>query len=51
MFPKYLGFGILVLILASAWATEEDVYEWSDGDFAEELKRHENTLVMFYAPW
>lgn len=48
MFAKCL---ILAALTASCWAAEEDVFEWGDGDFAEELRRHDNTLVMFYAPW
>ena len=41
----------LLLLAVTSFAAEEDVYEWNDGEFSEELKRHENTLVMFYAPW
>lgn len=48
MFSKYL---VLCFLIAGAWAGEDDVFEWTDGDFAQELERHENTLVMFYAPW
>lgn len=49
MIGKCLVLGLLVV--ASTFAAEEDVYDWTDGDFVEELKRHDNTLVMFYAPW
>ena len=50
MISKGLLLALLGLV-ALASAAEEDVLEWGDGDFAEELKRHDNTLVMFYAPW
>ncbi|XP_058790201.1 protein disulfide-isomerase A3-like [Phymastichus coffea] len=49
MIGKCLFLGLFVV--ASTLAAEEDVFEWTDGDFVEELKRHDNTLVMFYAPW
>lgn len=48
MLAKYLA---LLLIVAGAFAAEDDVFEWTDEDFIHELERHENTLVMFYAPW
>ncbi|XP_015599675.1 protein disulfide-isomerase A3 [Cephus cinctus] len=48
MMLKYFFLLILALGLRAA---EEDVFEWTDDDFAPELERHENTLVMFYAPW
>ncbi|XP_012277222.1 protein disulfide-isomerase A3 [Orussus abietinus] len=41
----------LCLLVLGGWAAEEDVFEWTDDDFIHELDRHENTLVMFYAPW
>ncbi|XP_001599732.2 protein disulfide-isomerase A3 [Nasonia vitripennis] len=52
MVGKYLAlFGLALVASTGTWAAEEDVFEWGDGDFAEELRRHDNTLVMFYAPW
>ncbi|XP_011494031.1 PREDICTED: protein disulfide-isomerase A3 [Ceratosolen solmsi marchali] len=42
---------VAVFAAVACQATEEDVLEWADGEFAEELRRHDNTLVMFYAPW
>lgn len=40
------------LVVAGCWADDDaDVLDWGDDDFAEELRRHDNTLVMFYAPW
>lgn len=52
MVGKYLAlFGLALIAITGSWAAEEDVFEWGDGDFAEELRRHDNTLVMFYAPW
>uniref|UniRef100_A0ABD2WL77 Protein disulfide-isomerase n=1 Tax=Trichogramma kaykai TaxID=54128 RepID=A0ABD2WL77_9HYME len=48
----YKCLALLLLVATSCcYAAGEDVYEWNDGEFTEELKRHENTLVMFYAPW
>lgn len=48
MLTKYL---ILLFLVIAVRAAEEDVLELSDDNFTEELKRRENTLVMFYAPW
>ncbi|KAK0082419.1 hypothetical protein PV325_010428 [Microctonus aethiopoides] len=48
MLAKYL---ILLFLVIAVRAAEEDVLELSDDNFTEELKRRENTLVMFYAPW
>ncbi|XP_012265942.1 protein disulfide-isomerase A3 [Athalia rosae] len=42
---------ILFCLAIGTFAAEEDVLELSDDDFSHELERHENTLVMFYAPW
>lgn len=42
---------VLFLLCLGVWAAEEDVKEWTDANFVHELERHENTLVMFYAPW
>lgn len=39
------------VIAIGALAAEEDVLDLGDDDFAHELERHENSLVMFYAPW
>ncbi|XP_031839157.1 disulfide-isomerase A3 [Nomia melanderi] len=49
MLPKYLSF--LFLVLVSVLAEEKDVLELTDENFSHELEQHENTLVMFYAPW
>lgn len=49
---KYLMFVICSMtIIGVVRSAEDDVSEWSDDDFVHELERHENTLVMFYAPW
>ncbi|KAL6427249.1 hypothetical protein ACFW04_008684 [Cataglyphis niger] len=42
---------ILSLVLFGVYADEKDVLELTDETFESELERHENTLVMFYAPW
>ncbi|XP_012229248.1 protein disulfide-isomerase A3 [Linepithema humile] len=42
---------ILPLLLLGVFAEEKDVLELTDETFDSELERHENTLVMFYAPW
>ncbi|XP_046434463.1 protein disulfide-isomerase A3 [Neodiprion pinetum] len=42
---------ILLSLALGAFAAEEDVLELTDDDFSHELERHENSLVMFYAPW
>lgn len=42
---------ILPLLLLGVLADEKDVLELTDETFESELERHENTLVMFYAPW
>ncbi|XP_020288215.1 protein disulfide-isomerase A3 [Pseudomyrmex gracilis] len=42
---------VLPLLLLGALADEKDVLELTDKTFDVELERHENTLVMFYAPW
>ncbi|XP_029156289.1 protein disulfide-isomerase A3 [Nylanderia fulva] len=42
---------ILPLLLLGIYADEKDVLELTDETFESELERHENTLVMFYAPW
>lgn len=42
---------ILPLLLLGAFADESHVLELTDETFESELARHENTLVMFYAPW
>ncbi|XP_012062004.1 PREDICTED: protein disulfide-isomerase A3 [Atta cephalotes] len=42
---------ILPLLLLGVFADEKDVLELTDETFESELERHENTLVMFYAPW
>jgi len=42
---------VLPLLLLGALADEKDVLELTDETFESELERHENTLVMFYAPW
>lgn len=44
-------FVLLGLLAAAVNALEEDVLELGDDNFTDELKRRENTLVMFYAPW
>lgn len=49
MLPKYLSF--LFLVLVTVLAEEKDVLELTDDNFSHELEQHENTLVMFYAPW
>ncbi|KAH0537739.1 protein disulfide-isomerase A3 [Cotesia glomerata] len=42
---------VLCFLALGALAAEEDVLDLTDGDFTAELDRHDNTLVMFYAPW
>ncbi|KYN06137.1 PREDICTED: protein disulfide-isomerase A3 [Cyphomyrmex costatus] len=42
---------VLPLLLLGVLADEKDVLELTDETFESELERHENTLVMFYAPW
>jgi thioredoxin-like negative regulator of GroEL len=42
---------VAIIAVASCGTSAEDVLEWTDADFAQEIQRHENTLVMFYAPW
>ncbi|EFN76813.1 protein disulfide-isomerase A3 [Harpegnathos saltator] len=42
---------ILPLLLLGVLADDKFVLELSDETFESELARHENTLVMFYAPW
>ncbi|KAH0947530.1 hypothetical protein HN011_008044 [Eciton burchellii] len=42
---------ILPLLLLGVLAEEKDVLELTDETFESELDRHDNTLVMFYAPW
>ncbi|OAD59096.1 Protein disulfide-isomerase A3 [Eufriesea mexicana] len=49
MVPKYFSF--LFLGFVTVWAVEKDVVELTDETFSHELEQHENTLVMFYAPW
>ncbi|XP_034937220.1 protein disulfide-isomerase A3 [Chelonus insularis] len=44
-------FFLLCLLAFGVHAGEEDVLELTDADFTIELDRHDNTLVMFYAPW
>lgn len=51
MIRKFFIFTLVLLTVGGILGAEEDVMEWGDGDFTEELKRHEHTLVMFYAPW
>ncbi|XP_066591998.1 protein disulfide-isomerase A3 [Prorops nasuta] len=48
MLTKCFLFTLLFLVV---WAEEKDVLELTDDTFSHELERHENTLVMFYAPW
>lgn len=48
MWSKWFALCFLAL---GALAAEEDVLDLTDGDFTAELDRHDNTLVMFYAPW
>lgn len=49
MLPKYIS--LLFLFFATVLAEEKDVLDLTDDTFSHELERHENTLVMFYAPW
>lgn len=49
MLPKIFIF--VSLLFLNVYASESDVLELTDEDFTDELKRHENALVMFYAPW
>ncbi|CAK9799830.1 Protein disulfide-isomerase A3 [Anthophora plagiata] len=49
MLFKYLSF--LLFVFVAVLAEERDVLELSDDTFTSELEQHENTLVMFYAPW
>ncbi|XP_011302665.1 protein disulfide-isomerase A3 [Fopius arisanus] len=42
---------LLCLLALGAYAGEEDVLDLGDDDFTSKLDQHENTLVMFYAPW
>lgn len=49
MLPKIVVF--VSLLFLNVYASESDVLELTDDDFTDELKRHENALVMFYAPW
>ncbi|KAJ8678737.1 hypothetical protein QAD02_014524 [Eretmocerus hayati] len=54
MLSKAMLFAAVLAITAiidSAANEDSDVHEWGDSDFSEELRRHEHTLVMFYAPW
>lgn len=51
MISKFSIFTLVLVAIGAVLGAEEDVMEWGDGDFAEELKRHDHTLVMFYAPW
>ncbi|XP_034837673.1 protein disulfide-isomerase A3 [Maniola hyperantus] len=49
-----LGSLKLVLYLAVIYvckATEEDVLDLTDSDFASAIAQHDTALVMFYAPW
>lgn len=51
-FTMLLKFFVLAsLLFLNVYASESDVLELTDDNFTDELKRHENTLVMFYAPW
>ncbi|XP_023246468.1 protein disulfide-isomerase A3 [Copidosoma floridanum] len=51
MTSKWLCIGLLICFGSFSWAAEEDVLDWTDDDFKDELPRHKNSLVMFYAPW
>jgi hypothetical protein len=42
--------GLLLCALVSA-AAASDVLEWTDADFAENVKKHDIVLGEFYAPW
>lgn len=49
MIPKF--FVLASLLFLNVYASESDVLDLTDDNFKSELKRHENALVMFYAPW
>lgn len=51
MLRKCLTILPTLLLILGAYADEKDVLELTDETFESELERHENTLVMFYAPW
>lgn len=51
MLRKCLAILPALLLILGAYADEKDVLELTDETFESELERHENTLVMFYAPW
>lgn len=42
---------LLCLVFGAVLADEKDVIELTDETFTHQLEQHENTLVMFYAPW
>lgn len=42
---------LLASFIAASTGAENDVLVLSDDDFDSTLKRHETTLVMFFAPW
>jgi len=45
-FLLFAAFVAACVIFVSA-----DEWEWDDNEFNSEISRHENILVMFYAPW
>ena len=45
-----LAFFVLT-ICCSSFASEQDVLDLTDDDFATRVAEADTTLVMFYAPW
>lgn len=47
----FLSLALLAFLFLGVRGAEEDVLELTDENFTNELANHENSLVMFYAPW
>ena len=48
---NFLLLALLAFLFLGVRGSEEDVLDLTDDNFTSELANHENSLVMFYAPW
>lgn len=48
---KFLHLALFLAFCDLYFASEEDILELDDDNFASKIAEHESVLVMFYAPW